>query len=384
MSKKFLTYCMNVHKGEGIGDVMQAITDFAAPIGKEFSLFGERFGVGLRLAAKAVDELTTNPFLLQALLQLMRSNRLFAFTMNAFPFGTFHGVQVKDEVYRPAWDMEERLEYTKRSANILAQLLPDNVEYGSISTSPANFKAWNEPHAKAIENYIAAAKHLQGVEEKYGKRIVLCIEAEPGCYPETTPELIDFFKQLREAGLTPELERYLGVCFDTAHQSVEFENLAEAVRELTSNGIFIGKVQLSAAMVLPDTAEGKAILAQYNESTYLHQTVQRTADGAINRADDIPQALEFASQEGAELRVHFHVPLYITPTGLLGSTAEELKSAAFAEALAASGCQHFECETYTWEVWNSCSGAAIDIKEGLLGELRWARENCFSKVIENE
>jgi hypothetical protein len=156
------------------------------------------------------------------------------------------------------------------------------------------------------------------------------------------------------------------------------------VRELTSNGIFIGKVQLSAAMVLPDTAEGRAILAQYNESTYLHQTVQRTADGAINRADDIPQALEFASQEGAELRVHFHVPLYITPTGLLGSTAEELKSAAFAEALAASGCQHFECETYTWEAWNSCSGAATDIKEGLLGELRWARENCFSKVIENE
>lgn len=384
MSKKHLTYCMNVHKGEGIGDVMQAITDFAAPIAKEFSLFGERFGLGLRLASKAVDELSSNPFLLQALLQLMRSNRLFAFTMNAFPFGTFHGVQVKDEVYRPAWDMQERLEYTKRSANILAQLLPETVEYGSISTSPANFKAWNEPHEKAIENYILAAKHLQGVQERFGKRIVLCIEAEPGCYPETTPELIDFFKQLRAAGLTPELERYLGVCFDTAHQSVEFENLAEAVRELTSNGIFIGKVQLSAAMVLPDTEEGRKILAQYNEDTYLHQVAQRLSNGVVNRCDDIPQALALPNADGAELRVHFHVPLYITPTGLLGSTAEELKSAAFAEALAASGCQHFECETYTWEVWNSCSGAATDIKEGLLGELRWARENCFSKVIENE
>ena len=54
-------------------------------------------------------------------------NELYVFTINGFPYGTFHGTRVKEEVYLPDWRDEERLRYTDELADLLAKLLPDGV-----------------------------------------------------------------------------------------------------------------------------------------------------------------------------------------------------------------------------------------------------------------
>ena len=61
--------------------------------------------------------------------------------MNGFPYGPFHGEAVKAQVHAPDWRTDERVAYTLRLAQILAELLPEGVT-GGISTSPLSYKAW--------------------------------------------------------------------------------------------------------------------------------------------------------------------------------------------------------------------------------------------------
>ena len=69
------------------------------------------------------------------------------------------------------------------------------------------------------------------------------------------------------------------------------------------------------------------------------------------------------------MRSHFHIPLYETPSGLLRSTAGQLWDEDFRIALREAGCDQFEVETYTWDVWRKCSGSVDDVCEGIAKEL---------------
>ena len=72
---------------------------------------------------------------------LLRANGLYVFTINGFPYGTFHGKRVKEDVYLPDWLDDERLRYTNVLAGLLAALLPDDSALeGSVSTVPGAFK----------------------------------------------------------------------------------------------------------------------------------------------------------------------------------------------------------------------------------------------------
>jgi hypothetical protein len=51
----------------------------------------------------------------------------------------------------------------------------------------------------------------------------------------------------------------------------------------------------------------------------------------------------------AQWRIHFHVPLYFTGGSGLGTTANELTPEILNRA-AEAGAQHFEIETYTFDV----------------------------------
>ena len=61
-------------------------------------------------------------------------------TVNGFPYGTFHHAPVKQSVYLPDWRFTERLDYTKKLAELLAIWLPDGMT-GSISTVPVGFRS---------------------------------------------------------------------------------------------------------------------------------------------------------------------------------------------------------------------------------------------------
>ena len=98
------------------------------------------FGVGLRLSAIAAEALRDERAFAQ-LQGLLRAHDLYVFTINGFPYGPFHGVRVKEEVYQPDWQHEERLVYTDLLADLLADLLPDEPGLeGSVSTVPGTFK----------------------------------------------------------------------------------------------------------------------------------------------------------------------------------------------------------------------------------------------------
>src|SRR5688500_16820372 len=134
-----LTYCTNIHPGETWPEVRAALSRHLPAIRREAAP-GRPFGVGLRLAAAAAKDLE-NPASITELQSLLAAEDCYVFTINGFPYGSFHGTRVKEEVYAPDWSTPERLAYTLQLFDLLVQLGPGDVG-GSVSTVPASFKGF--------------------------------------------------------------------------------------------------------------------------------------------------------------------------------------------------------------------------------------------------
>lgn len=375
-----LTYCMNVHPGETLDEQIHNIEHLATDVARRYRIQRELpsdhpFGLGLRFGHAAASEFVASAVARSRLCHILEAHALVPFTMNAFPFGVFHGSTVKEEVYRPTWTDPHRIVYTEKAARSLALLMPKGTDRGSVSTAPLSYKTFNEDQDIAIKNVVKALKNIQELHEETGKYIILSMEPEPGCFPETTDETIDVILRIKEA-CGEALASYLGVCFDTAHLAIQFEELAESVRKFTAAGIAIGKCQLSAALEGDDTSEVRQALAKYAEGTYLHQTIRQRSNGDLDRFGDLPEALASPPCHGARFRTHFHVPLFENGNATLGTTAASLHEPAFIEALRENGCEQFEVETYTWDVWRQCTDSATAVLDGIVRELDLAAGIC--------
>ncbi|HSZ55607.1 MAG TPA: metabolite traffic protein EboE [Tepidisphaeraceae bacterium] len=381
LSRLPLSYCTNVHPGITVREVEAGLDRYTVAAR---SKSGKDLAAGLWLAQPVLEELLASPNALSGFAERLSARGLTTHTLNAFPYGNFHGARVKEQVYLPDWSQPPRLEYTRKCASILAELLPAGTE-GSISTLPLGFK--HLPHRPdfmeaCIEQLIACARHLDRLRGESGKTIRLAIEPEPLCLLETTDEAIEFFHQLREraaaAGAVETVERYIGLCYDVCHQAVEFEDVAASILSLDRAGVRINKVHISCALELEDpggNVAGREALRHYIEPRYLHQTLARTRDGRIAREIDLNQrfldapATEFASADA--WRVHFHVPVNAESLGPLRTTRAALREALTAVA----GLQyapHLEVETYTWNV---LPGAGqVDLAQGLAEELIATRD----------
>lgn len=361
-----LTYCLNVHPGEtwaenvaAIGEKTVLIRDQVAP--------GTRFGLGLRIAHQAsVDLLDAR--VRQAARELLAAHNFYAFTINGFPYGRFHRDRVKEQVYAPDWRTRQRRDYTIALVNILADFLPPDCD-GSISTSPASCKGWinsREDVQLMVERLADCAAHLGRVHRETGKEIHLGLEPEPGCYLETTEETVTFFTESlfpqgalylagREGSSVGDAEallrRHVGVCFDTCHVAIQFENLVDSLRCYRAAGIRLSKVQLSAALHASVDKACLDALEPFCEKVYLHQVKARSRTGALRSWMDLPEALGDLRRavDIEALRVHFHVPLFLDSFGVLGSTAGALTPAFFHE-LREGAVSHLEIETYTFDV----------------------------------
>ncbi len=117
-----LTYCTNIHAGETWSEVRQSLAAHVPQIKAQVSP-QKQMGLGLRLSGIAAEELGA-PAALAQLRRFLSDHGLYVFTINAFPYGPFHGRPVKEDVYQPDWRMPERLDYSDRVAEILAALLP--------------------------------------------------------------------------------------------------------------------------------------------------------------------------------------------------------------------------------------------------------------------
>src|SRR5207244_10977693 len=131
-----LSFCTNVHPGRSVAEVEEGLNRYTVAVAKAF---GRPLSAGLWLARPVVNELLASETALMRFADGLRRRNLTCHTLNAFPYGAFHGARVKEQVYLPDWSQPQRLEYTLQCAKVLAALLPAGGE-GSISTVPLGFK----------------------------------------------------------------------------------------------------------------------------------------------------------------------------------------------------------------------------------------------------
>ena len=167
-SSATIGYCTNVHAGVDLESICNNLEQFAIPARDASG--SDELGVGLWIPAQAAGELRDG---VDRFSQFLSERRLRAFTINGFPYDNFHQPIVKRGVYSPEWWQPDRLDYTLRLAEILAQLLPQEENTGSISTLPiawADEKADSENLAKAGANMRQLAAKLKDIEQTTGKR----------------------------------------------------------------------------------------------------------------------------------------------------------------------------------------------------------------------
>ncbi len=386
-----LTYCLNVHPGESWAENFAAIRSDALRVRDRVSV-GKPFGLGLRLSAQAADQLAA-PAAMAEFREFLAAENLYVFTINGFPYGQFHDTAVKTNVYAPDWRQEARRDYTIATADVLAELLPEGVT-GSISTVPCSYKPWITGEAdvrQMVEMLCDVVAHLAELHRSSGREIVIALEPEPDCYIENTGEVIAFFTgplaKFGGAYLSEKLDvtadqagqliaRHLGVCFDTSHLAVEFEDLPAAIDSLTRAGVRIAKVHISAALQAAPSAAAREQLQEFCDPVYLHQVKARLADGQIASYADLPEALA-AGESADEWRVHFHVPLFFERLGELESTSRQLVG-DFAAALRAGATEHVEIETYTFGVLPAGLRVA-DVADGIAREYEWVLAELFGR-----
>jgi len=380
-----LTYCLNVHPGETWAEnfstlrtTVLAVRDLVCP--------DKPFGLGLRLSDAAAGTLS-DPARLSELTDFLQSENLYVFTVNAFPFGRFHGGPVKENVYAPDWRSPQRRDYTNQVATILAALIPKGAT-GTISTVPISWKPWITSQAELdpiLDNLTDSIAHCAQIAQKRSRDILIAVEPEPGCLLETTPETIAFFNDhlftrgasilakklhVSESSARDLIRHHVGVCLDTCHAALQFEEPAEVLRQYEAASIRVPKIQISSALRTDASVAALEALRAFVEPVYLHQVKARTASGEILSYNDLPEALEsLPSTDAEEVRIHFHVPLHFTNSGPLKSTGT-LLTPEFLTNIQRNPLTHLEIETYTWDVL-PCNLRSTSVEKSIAVEFDW-------------
>jgi hypothetical protein len=395
-----LGYCLNVLAGEDLPSLERALEQVCAAVRERVAPDGV-LGLGLYLPAALAMPLAEDRAARRRkdLAKRMRRLGLCAFTANAFPFGGFHRPGLKAGVFRPGWDEKERVFYTAAVALIADELAPEGASHVSVSTHSGLHRG--EPGA--LDRVEACGRGLglalvalDALRARHGRPTVLSIEPEPRSLAGDTRELTAIWPtlvngaraELTERGVAdPEsvIATHLGLCLDTCHAAVEFEEPHELCARIDALGLPIGKVQVSSALRLPDPgndAVGRARLLAMDEPVYLHQVTGRRGSELLRAQDlgDPALASDPAWLGCDEWRCHFHVPVDapdpLPDAGGLTTTAAQ--GAATLAAVLADPTRwgtrdlHVEVETYTFDVlppaWREGGLAA-----SLARELEWTR-----------
>ena len=392
-----LTYSTLVHPGDTWEDMKASLQQYVPEVKKRISP-DKPFGVSLRLANSSVETLMAQPQERAWLKKFLTDNDLYIFTINAFPYGPFKNVVVKENVYEPDWTTDQRTKYTMNIADILAEVTRE-VDEPTIQTAPLAYRPKVTDQAyqdKFNENIYRVIAHLMNLEKRTGRRIKLAVEPEPYCFLETIPETVEWFQrkiyslqaaqQISKISGNPLSEvfgavrRYLGVVLDICHQSVEFEDITGDIELLSQAGIPIFKLQEAAALrvdnVTPEIVEE---LKKYTGTIYLSQTTE-LRNGVITRFLNLEDAIAAWEKDPGprEWRTHFHVPVFIDSLGPFKTTRSGIDDALRVHAKTPLS-NHLEIETYTWDVLPEHLKTG-DITEYVVRELEYVRDELFRQV----
>ena len=315
-----LAYCMNLHAASDLESLLRGMREVSLPLRARLAPRAE-FGVGMYLPGQLARELAApaGAAQLERLREFLLENGLCAFTFNAFPYGGFQTDGLKAEVYRPSWFEEERVAYTLAVAHCASVLAAGRrLPRVSISTHPGSFGAWVEPGAleRCADNMGRVVAAFARLEREGGARLVLSLEAEPRASAGDSSELQAFLSMARariartlarehgQDSARALLRRHLGVCLDTCHSAIAFEEPTRALELALSDEGTLGKIQYSSALRLEAPGshpEEVAALLALDEPRFLHQVVGRRAgasghlgDGGVSPADllsvaDLPE-----------------------------------------------------------------------------------------------
>ena len=131
------------------------------------------------------------------------------------------------------------------------------------------------------------------------------------------------------------------------------------------------KVQISSALEMIAGVHGDpdTVLSRFADDVYLHQVDMNDRTGLV-RYTHLPEALtaERLDRNGAEWRVHFHVPVFLAAMEETGTTQsyllkviDMLRDQPF--------CPMLEVETYTWDVLPP--DPTVDVCTAIARELSW-------------
>jgi hypothetical protein len=385
-----LTYSTLVHPGDTWEDMWNSLITYVPKVKARVSP-NDPFGVSLRLSASSANTLANSPAEREKLKKFLADNDMYLYTVNAFPYGPFKNTVVKEQVYEPDWRSEERTQYTINVADVLADVVPENVE-PSIQSAPLGFK----PNVKGkadvdsfTQHVLRVTAHLVHLAQTKNRTVRLALEPEPYCFLETTEETIDYFTDhlytgkaatelakltglpIAEAFIA--LRTHVGIVFDICHQALEYEDISVSLQRLVDAGIPIFKLQEAAAMRVPRVTQ-KIVdtLHRYAETIYLTQTMQMK-NNQITRFLNLEDAFKSWKDDPSEQewRIHFHVPVFLDDLGEFGTTRFAIEDALkFHKANPLS--RHLEIETYTWDVLpdNLKTG---DIVDYVCREIEWVR-----------
>jgi len=380
-----LGYCTNVHRGTTYRQILDNLGQHTLAVKARICPHNP-MGIGLWLPALVAAQIVRNRQA-SVLADWLADHGLFVFTLNGFPYHDFHQPIVKHRVYQPDWRHPDRVKYTLDLIAIMADLLLPNTQ-GSISTLPIAWRSdlIDSPDAiqPVVRNLLHVVDHLAHVEQQTGKLIHLDLEPEPGCFLDTSQDVVKLFTQhLDPVGDPVKTRRYLRVCLDLCHAAVMFEDTQAFLDRLCGADIQVGKVQISSALSIPFNQmtpddRGVAIeqLLPFQEDRYLHQTVMQSAGaGTTTLYEDLPDAL--ATRRPGQLpsehwRVHYHLPLFLERLGHLQTTQSQVKD-GLAILVGQAEVQHFEVETYTWDVLPEGIGVD-DLSHGIAQEFSWLFE----------
>src|SRR5689334_6292031 len=190
-----LAYSTLVHPGD-TWEQMRASVETFAPAVKARVSPAAPYGLSLRISAASAETLHADPDERARFRRWLDDHDMYVFTANAFPYGSFKGSAVMEQVYEPDWSTEDRVRYTMRVADILTELAPAGVS-PSIQTAPLAFrpKVTQDEQVHAMtHNLLRVVAHLIELERETGCRVKLAVEPEPYCLLETTDETVRFFQ----------------------------------------------------------------------------------------------------------------------------------------------------------------------------------------------
>jgi len=89
-----LAYCTNIHRGQNWAETFDTLVKYVLAVRDRVSP-GKPYAIGLRLSNQAAVELSDRKTLAEFQRWLEKENS-YVFTINGFPYGTFHGGRVKE------------------------------------------------------------------------------------------------------------------------------------------------------------------------------------------------------------------------------------------------------------------------------------------------